>query len=194
MDERKKKAKSYFVLMILSLIVFVGAFAAMYIGAIVLNNGDMILMCVGVGVIAMIVSAITGGLAHRNVDKDGEKWERVAYVLTYPSYVASYLLFCIVGALFSGAKQAWDKAGSSASDNSDNNNIIIKDYYGKEIELRFIERSTYYNYKGRSDHPYYGKSYFWYQEARFQGDFWMSFDEGKTFVREDDFNPYTYNK
>lgn len=138
------------------------------------------------GILIIIVAIILGGFAHAFIDKNGEKWERVAYVLTFPAYILAFVIIVIVGTMITYFLAMRDK--------KPDNKVI--EYNGNEAELEFICDSVYYvksdnKYKDFDSSPMDGAHYSRY---RGNGYYWMSFDDGKTFVKEDEFNPFTYKK
>lgn len=197
MEEESKKqiAKLCFVIMILCVAVAViGAivlFAFIIMRKIVLEDllkqYGMVVLMVLLGL--FVIFAITGGLSHIFVDKDGDKWEKVAYFMTFPSYIISFIVMYIIQGIINYGKNSTGSENNSSTVSGGDEKYIF--YNGSKIKVHFLGR---YNYYGKADNPYFGKSYLCYQEdsGGGAGAIWISFDEGQSFVRETEFDPYTY--
>lgn len=203
MEEHTKKtiAKVCFAFMIVMIVLIVPTIVGyfMYSSYLSKDNKSIDLGIVISPVLFFIVGSIVlGGIAHILVDKDDTKWEKAVYIMTFPSYIGSFLGIMIIKAVINFFNNSSESSvRTSQLDKSRDNEIIIT-YNGYQKKLYKIGLSTYYGKDGCIDshNPYYGRSYIRYGEVSNSGagPCWMSFDNGKTFVREDEFDPYTYNK
>ncbi|MBD5131518.1 MAG: hypothetical protein HDT28_02840 [Clostridiales bacterium] len=194
-QERKRAVKICFVIMIISPILAASCFILLLK---LPKDSEMIppLIC---GILSFIVSTFaTGAAAHKYADNvNGAKWEKVIHFFTYLPYGIIVVIFFIPFILFIVAKHSVKSQGTVTTNNDDEDKKITIFYEGREKNLIFFERGLYYNaYKGNDcSHPYYGQPYLRYVERSDGGwtiGYWLSFNGGKTFVKEDEFNPYTY--
>ena len=187
--------------MIITMAVIVGIFVAfmvLFVGGVGAKIGlklEHIRIPLLLGALGCaLIGTIAGGISHRLVDKDGERWEKAAYYMSFPAYGLSFVLIWIVEIIIAVIKSAANSAGSGNSASSDNGEIIIT-RNGTEHRLIYIDQTVWYGDYKYHNCPCYGKYYKRYHEIicnNISVFIWMSFDDGKTFIREDEFDPWTF--